>query len=311
MLHSEKVEYQPLLTIRSHLNPLFSCTGYNNKRKQNFIFTAGYEGIIKVLEIPKNIRENGSASFSNEICWKAHSEPIWELVHHKLRPLMLSSSPDGVKLWQTMDSSSYDIEDTSTLSSGLIPGHLINRFDYTFDKRNNCQIQDVPTSMCWSFPSDNVIVGYSNSASICIFDLETAALEMVLTHKRTNTSHSASSQCNKVIFNKNFNLIISGDEDQSIRLFDHKTGKLIHTIVGHDDCITGLCLNNEENLLVSVGHDGSLRVWDIRTFNCNQEMGLAIKKYDESINDVAISNNYQCLASAGANGQIKILRNNY
>lgn len=86
MLHSEKVEYQPLATIRSHYAPLFSCTGYSNKRKQNFIFTAGYEGIIKVQEIPNDIREGGRTNFSNEICWKAHSEPIWELIHHKIRP---------------------------------------------------------------------------------------------------------------------------------------------------------------------------------------------------------------------------------
>lgn len=57
----------------------------------------------------------------------------------------------------------------------------------------------------------------------------------------------------------------------------------------------------------------------MRNFNCHQEVSLHIKKYDESVNDIAISDNYQCLASgkifsdkkiAGANGQIKILKNN-
>lgn len=40
-------------------------------------------------------------------------------------------------------------------------------------------------------------------------------------------------------------------------------------------------------------------------------VGLHIRKFDESINDVAISENYQCLASARANGVIKILKSNH
>ena len=120
---------------------------------------------------------------------------------------------------------------------------------------------------------------------------------MNLTFQRKDGRPSNSSQPNKVIFNKNYNMVISGNEDQSIRLFDYNSGKLIETIVGHSDSVTGLCLSQDENLIVSVSHDGSMRVWEMRNFNCHQEASLHIKKYDESVNDVAISENYQCLAS--------------
>ena len=48
MFHSSEVRYHPLLTMRSHFAPLFTVTGFTTPKHQNYIFTAGSEGIIKV-----------------------------------------------------------------------------------------------------------------------------------------------------------------------------------------------------------------------------------------------------------------------
>ena len=287
MFHSQKVIYQPLITLRDHFAPLFTVSGYTTNTQQNYVFAAGSEGIIKVWEIPHDLRvfNYNLKSSSSQVAWKAHSEPIWELNHHKIKPLMISSSPDGVKLWHTIDNSDFQ---------KLIPGKMLTRFAY----RNSKELfPDRPTSVCWSYPSDNIIVGFASTANICIFDIETGTNLEKLTFDKNNTASSLCLQPNKVIFSKNCNMIISGNEDQTIRQFDFKSNRLINTIIGHTDGVTGLCLNSDESLIVSSSHDGSMRVWDMRNFKCHQELSLGLKKFDESINNVAISENYQCLAS--------------
>ena len=67
-------------------------------------------------------------------------------------------------------------------------------------------------------------------------------------------------------------LIISGHEDRQIRFFDLNSGKLVHQSVGHTDAVTGLSIHPNNTRFASVGHDGSLRVWDVRNYECLQEI---------------------------------------
>ncbi len=60
-------------------------------------------------------------------------------------------------------------------------------------------------------------------------------------------------------------LLIAGTEDFKLRFLDLNSGKFVKTVVGHADAISCLTQLNH-NLLISGGHDGSVRTWDLRTF---------------------------------------------
>jgi WD40 repeat protein len=62
--------------------------------------------------------------------------------------------------------------------------------------------------------------------------------------------------------------MVAGTEDCKIRFFDLKSNQLIKTVVGHADAISCLTptLATNPHILVSGEHDGSVRIWDIRTF---------------------------------------------
>jgi striatin 1/3/4 len=79
-------------------------------------------------------------------------------------------------------------------------------------------------------------------------------------------------------------------------------------MVAHSDSVTSLCARNSEPAeLISCSHDSTLRVWDIRKFKCISDVGIHMRKYDESLLCLAYSNEDQLVAVGGGDGQIKLL----
>lgn len=60
------------------------------------------------------------------------------------------------------------------------------------------------------------------------------------------------------------------------------------------------------NLFFLLGHDCSLRLWNLDNKNCIQEMTSHRKKHDESIHCIAFHPNKPFIASGGADAIVKI-----
>ena len=97
--------------------------------------------------------------------------------------------------------------------------------------------------------------------------------------------------------------MIAGTEDNLIRLFDMNTHKQVKTIVGHSDAITSLLLIHKQGqeMLISGGHDGCVRAWDIRTFQCIFDSTVHRRKYDEGVLSLAACEKYPLIASGKLN----------
>lgn len=54
------------------------------------------------------------------------------------------------------------------------------------------------------------------------------------------------------------------------------------------------------------GHDCSVRVWNVESKQCLQEMTAHRKKFDEAIHDVAFHPSKPFIASAGSDGLAKV-----
>lgn len=76
---------------------------------------------------------------------------------------------------------------------------------------------------------------------------------------------------------------------------------------GHTDGVTSLSIDLAGFSLVSGGHDNSVRFWDLLgTRQCIQEMSYHRKKGDEGVLDVEYHQSLPFLASAGADGVVKL-----
>ena len=60
------------------------------------------------------------------------------------------------------------------------------------------------------------------------------------------------------------------------------------------------------NLFFFAGHDSSIRLWNLETKTCVQEITAHRKKFDESIFDVAFHPSRPYIASAGADALAKV-----
>lgn len=71
-----------------------------------------------------------------------------------------------------------------------------------------------------------------------------------------------------MVISENNKLLIAGTEDNMLKLIDLNSQKVVKTIVAHTDSVTSLMIHQRQNqsMLISGGHDGAVRAWDLRTF---------------------------------------------
>ena len=103
-------------------------------------------------------------------------------------------------------------------------------------------------------------------------------------------------------------MMVAGTEDCKIKFFDLKSNQLIKSVVGHADSISCLApmIANHPNIMVSAGHDGSVRIWDIRTFQLLHDVSANRRKFDEGTLAVSVCGQMQLLAAGGADSNVKL-----
>lgn len=129
-----------------------------------------------------------------------------------------------------------------------------------------------PTSSCW-LDQNCFAVSYSE-AYVVIIDCETgqtlSTIHVVPQQQRYSghsqkRPHIMESQINAIVASNN--LMVAGTEDFKLRFIDLKSNKVVKTLIGHADAVSCLeFLGGGSNVMMSGGHDGAVRTWDLRTF---------------------------------------------
>lgn len=63
-------------------------------------------------------------------------------------------------------------------------------------------------------------------------------------------------------------MIVSGSFDETVRLWDVKSGKCLKVLPAHSDPVTSVAFNHDGSLIVSSSYDGLCRIWDASTGHC-------------------------------------------
>jgi WD40 repeat protein len=71
-----------------------------------------------------------------------------------------------------------------------------------------------------------------------------------------------------IAYSHNGKYMLTGAGDNSIVLWDFKSGMQVRRYAGHSKGITGVCFTSDDKLLVSCSHDQTLKIWDTYTGNC-------------------------------------------
>jgi COMPASS component SWD3 len=74
--------------------------------------------------------------------------------------------------------------------------------------------------------------------------------------------------CFSTKFSPQGNLLVSGSFDETVKIWDVRTGECVSTLPAHSDPVTGVDFNTDGTCIVSSSHDGLMRVWDVATGEC-------------------------------------------
>lgn len=66
---------------------------------------------------------------------------------------------------------------------------------------------------------------------------------------------------NAVSIDKSGVMIACADDEGNIKLFNDTTGKLEHTLKGHEDSVQDVAFDFNSKMIVSCGADATFRVW--------------------------------------------------
>ncbi|MCP4350083.1 MAG: WD40 repeat domain-containing protein, partial [Desulfobacterales bacterium] len=96
--------------------------------------------------------------------------------------------------------------------------------------------------------------------------------------------------------------LVSGSDDNTVRLWDTATGKEIRTISGHQDSVMSVSLSSDGRTLVSGSDDNTVRLWDTATGKCFKTITLLWIPTDVKF----FENNPKWFVVAGANGTVAL-----
>ncbi|TKS86119.1 Striatin-4 Zinedin [Collichthys lucidus] len=214
--------------------------------------------------------------------WMGHTDAVWGLAYSGIKNRLLSCSADGtVKLWNPTEKN-----------------HCISTFNTNME-------HGIPTSVDFNGCDPAHMVASFNSGDVVVYDLETSQNALVLKGQGEGTLPGCN-HINKVVSHPTLPVTITAHEDRHIKFYDNKSGKVIHAMVAHLDAVTSLAIDPNGIYLMSGSHDCSLRLWNLDSKTCVQEITAHRKKSEEAIYDVAFHPSKAYIASAGADALARV-----
>ena len=113
------------------------------------------------------------------------------------------------------------------------------------------------TIACWK---DIIVVG-CHTGGITILDGITGTQKAVL------SGHTKGVQC--LTFSSDGASLVSGSDDETIKLWDVQTGGVVKTFHGHTQNVHSVCISADNTMIASGSSDKTIRSWDIQKEECH------------------------------------------
>uniref|UniRef100_A0A668RR84 Striatin N-terminal domain-containing protein n=1 Tax=Oreochromis aureus TaxID=47969 RepID=A0A668RR84_OREAU len=264
---SASFDVEPIFTFRAHVGPVLSLVMTSSGEQ---CFSGGLDATIQWWNIPSSNVDPYDTYDPSVLAgsWLGHTDAVWGLAYSGIKNRLLSCSADGtVKLWNPTEKNP-----------------CISTFNTNHGKKKKNG----------ALPAGGSLNRLAD-VYIChvIFFSPSSALP-------------GSNHINKVVSHPTLPVTITAHEDRHIKFFDNKSGKVIHAMVAHLDAVTSLAVDPNGIYLMSGSHDCSLRLWNLDSKTCVQEITAHRKKSEEAIYDVAFHPSKAYIASAGADALARV-----
>eukprot|EP00158_Paraphelidium_tribonemae_P005868 Partr_v1_DN27567_c0_g1_i3_m30453 putative Striatin, calmodulin binding protein len=233
--------------IFSTMIPPSLDSSYQERLQFGTAYSAGVDGSIFMWGVPpKNLTPYSKYVTNDIVNFEAHSDAIWDLKMHSVRPILGSAGADGfINLWNV------NALDDAYFSDPSRKKLLKLAIQYDNGSSSIC-----PTSFDFVHTdATKLVASYANSI-IKAFDIETG--KAVQTYEGSDQTYdkTVGTQINRIIAHPTSPLVISAHEDRCIRFYDSRSGSCIHNMVAHLDSVSSLDISPNGLVLASGGHDG-------------------------------------------------------
>ncbi|CED82186.1 Cell-cycle nuclear protein, contains WD-40 repeats [Phaffia rhodozyma] len=304
---SSSSEIEPLTTYRGHTKGVTSVVFDAPK---GLIYSGSLDSTIRVWKVPSSSQTlfspHDSSVGVNTLV--GHSNSVWGLAlvgRPSEGQVLVSVSSDGnVKVWNT------EKEGCPLVGSWPYGGSSLEG-QQGDDRAEGINKEEVIVPTCVSAVGTDdslVAVGYSNSV-VKIFNVHTGEqVKMIESEPVADEQESTKRQINKVITHPTMPMLITAHEDSHIRFFNLETGIQTYDLPAHADGVTSLFVSRLlPEMIVSGGQDASLRIWDSPSQTLDQELTIHKKNKDMGVLDVVVGTREKLMATAGADGTVRVL----
>jgi len=277
---SSSLDLDPIYSFRGHQSAVLCCAVND---EGSICFSGGIDSNVRTWSIP-SVTSDPFEKYDSSVAGSlltGHTDAVWSLSYSGISRKLLSASSDmTIRLWNPESSN---------------PSQDSNLHTYTVNT------QGAPTCVEFVKCDSNQAVVSHTDGKIAIYDLETGKIPTLL-----QDSGDDDDRVNCVVTHPTMPITISAHDDRQIKVFDNTSGKKIHQMVAHLDVVSSLAVDPNGLYLLSGSHDCSIRLWNLDTKTCIQELTSHRKKFDESIYSVAFHPTFSYIASAGADALVKI-----
>jgi WD40 repeat protein/uncharacterized caspase-like protein len=243
---------------------------------------AGHTGWVKAAVFSPDSRLLASASNSGEIkLWDPNTgRELFHKAYPDERFHTLAFSRDGKWLAAAGTGQTIRLLDVSTKVSRNLTGHTGEITSVVFASDSSVissstdktiKIWDVSSASVKTlgpFADDVNAVAVSPDASTLAAGMANAKLALFDLFSDSNQPRTLSGHSGEVFslaFSADGRWLASGGSDQSVRMWDSKTGSQTRVLAGGTGEINGLDFSSDSRSLVSASGDGSMIVWQVET----------------------------------------------
>jgi WD40 repeat protein len=152
----------------------------------------------------------------------------------------------------------------------------------------------------YGYVGQNLLRNHPDKPTPKVETLTPSSTEKTLQLQQTLTGHSDSVW--SVAYSPNGQTLASGSWDNTIKLWNVKTGNLLQTLTGHSKDINSVAYSPDGQTLASASNDNTIKLWNVKTGNLLQ----TLEGHSYSVNSVAYSPDGQTLASGSDDNTIKV-----
>ena len=245
---------------------------------------------------------------------REHDRRVWLVdIHPDNRHLLSISEDQTIKLW--------DISSRRCLKTLQGYSNWILSLAFSPDGETlassyqdwKVRLWDIKTGKC-----NLILAGHDNLISSVAFAPQHISDYFLASASDDNTivlwNHQG--KCSKTLqghddwvysvdFSPDGNTLASGSRDNTVKIWDCRTGECLYTLTGHDNRVKSVAFNPLGTLLATASDDKTIKIWDVN-WNINNHCLQTLLGHQDRIDCVVFSPDGKIIASAGCDRTIKL-----